>query len=140
MERKYYILVVDDEKEILDTYKEYFTKRGFYADTACNGVEGLEKLRKEDFDVAIVDIMMPDMDGIEMIRQSHEEGIDTSMIILTGNGGKDEAVDAINTGVDAWFGKSDIEMSDLLKKVRELAEGVPLDEIRRILAVIPEED
>ncbi|MDM8521918.1 response regulator [Desulfococcaceae bacterium HSG8] len=140
MEREYNILIIDDEKEILATYKDHFVKREFHVDTAHDGAEGLEKLKNGEFDVAIVDILMPKMNGIEMIRQAHEAGIDTSMIVLTGHGGGEEAIAAINIGVDAWFEKSGINMTDLFSKVKELAEGVSLDEIRRILSVIPEKD
>ncbi|RLC17027.1 MAG: hypothetical protein DRI57_10365 [Deltaproteobacteria bacterium] len=85
------------------------------------------------------DIKMPKMDGIKLIGKIKEEGIDTSLIILTGHGGEEEAISALNLGVDAWFGKSGIEMKKLLDKVKELSEGVPLDEIRRLLSVIPDE-
>jgi len=140
MERNYKIIIIDDEKGILSTYKEYFDKRGFIVDTACDGSEGFEKLSEGEFDVAIIDIKMPKMDGIELTGKIREKGIDTSLIILTGHGGEEEAINAVNLGVDAWFGKAEIEMNKLLDKVKELSEGVPLDEIRRLLSVIPDED
>ena len=140
MERNYKIIIIDDENGILSTYKEYFDKRGFIVDTAYDGSEGFEKLSEGEFDVAIIDIKMPKMDGMELIGKIKEKGIDTSLIILTGHGGEEEAINALNLGVDAWFGKSEIEMNKLSDKVKELAEGVPLDDIRRLLSVIPNED
>lgn len=140
MQRNYKIIIIDDENGILSTYKEYFDKRGFIVDTAYDGSEGLEKLSEGEFDVAIIDIKMPKMDGIELIGKIKEKGIDTSLIILTGHGGEEEAINALNLGVNAWFGKSEIEMNKLSDKVKELAEGVPLDDIRRLLSAIPNED
>ncbi len=140
MERRYKILLVDDEPDILSTYTEYFEKRNFLVDTACDGVEGFEKLSQGEFDVAIIDILMPKITGIEMLRRARQAGFDTSMIILTGHGGEEEAIEAINIGVDAWFSKSSVKPSELLAKVTELAEGMPLDEIRQILSAIPIED
>ncbi len=140
MERNHKIIIIDDEDEILSIYKSYFCKRGFIVDTACDGSEGFKKLSEGEFDVAIIDIKMPKMDGIELIGKVKEEGIDTSLIILTGHGGEEEAINALNLGTDFWFGKSGIEMNKLLDKVKELSEGVPLDEIRRLLSVIPDED
>jgi DNA-binding response OmpR family regulator len=138
IERQYSLLIVDDETEICNTYRDYFVKRGFQVEIALNGQEGLDKLRTGEFDVAIVDLLMPKMKGLDMIRQAREEGIDTDMIILTAHGERDEAVESINLEVNGWFDKAGIQMETLLKKVRELCQVIPLDEIRRILAAIPE--
>jgi DNA-binding response OmpR family regulator len=140
MEYLYKLLIVDDENEILNVYQGYFAKRGFKVDVARDGVEGLDKLRIEEFDVAIVDIRMPKMDGIALAKKAYEEGIDTNIIILTGHGEKTDAVAAINSGVDAWFEKHNINMSDLLAKVKELAEVIPIDTMRKMLSEIPIND
>jgi len=68
------------------------------------------------------DIKMPKMDGIKLIGKIKEEGIDTSLIILTGHGGEEEAISALNLGVDAWFGKSGIEQ-DLKQLLLDLVSG-----------------
>ena len=140
MKRKYHILVVDDENEILAVYRDFFTKRGFSVQLAANGREGLDKLRTQNFDLAIVDIKMPKMDGLTMIKKSLEEGIDTDMIVLTGHGDKDDAVTALNLGVGGWFEKHGIKLAELLAKVKELVEVIPIKDIRKILSAIPDED
>lgn len=63
------------------------------------------------------------MKGIDMIRQAREEGIDTDMIILTGHGERDEAVESINLEVNGWFDKPGIEMPKLLKKSKNYLKG-----------------
>jgi two-component system NtrC family response regulator len=94
-------------------------------------------LREDEFDVAIVDIgMTPEMDGIEMIRQAYDAGVNTDMVILTGHGERADAVAAIKIGVNDWFDKTNIDMDKFFQRVKELAEGVPLDRIERILSVI----
>jgi DNA-binding response OmpR family regulator len=140
MERQYKLLIVDDESEIRDTYGNYFAKRGFIVDTAADGALGLDKLLHDEFDVAIVDIKMPKMDGIEMIRQAlADDMVDASMIVLTGHGNRKDAVNALNIGADAWFDKSDdLDISELFKRVEELAEVIPLDTVKRLLAVTRE--
>jgi len=140
MNRKYKILIVDDENEILATYKDFFIKRGFDVDIAHDGVEGLSKMRRIEFDLAIVDMKMPKMNGIKMIETAVNEGIEADIVILTGHGGKDEAIAAINLGVSAWYEKQDIRMGDLLATVKELAKGVPIKEIRKLLSIIPEKE
>jgi DNA-binding response OmpR family regulator len=138
MAETYQILIVDDEPDILSTYQTFFKKRGYVVETANNGKEGLEKIRNGDFDVAIVDLRMPEMDGIEMIRQANAEEIDPEWIILTAHGEKNEAIETLNLGAVGWFDKQGIEMSELLEKVRKLTYG-KLEKTRRILTEIRKE-
>lgn len=140
MERTIKLLIVDDESQIRETYGEFFTKRGLAVELAADGEEGLRKLREGEFDVALVDIRMPKLDGIELARHVIEEGIDTSLIVLTAHGDKEDAIRALNLGVDGWFEKATIHMDDLLQRVNELAEVIPLQEVQQILSAIPEEE
>ncbi len=141
MERKYQILMIDDDNNIITQFQEHFTKRGFIIDTASDGIEGLEKLRANEFDVALVEIQLPKMNGIEVVRQADKEGINTDMIILTGHGDRADAVAAIKAHVFDWFDKHSLSMSELLASVfartKELAEGVPPEEIRRLVSIVP---
>ncbi|OQY56675.1 MAG: hypothetical protein DRR08_19420 [Candidatus Parabeggiatoa sp. nov. 2] len=137
MERKYRVLIIDNDNDILTTYQNYLTQHGLEVETASDGIAGLEKLRTGEFDVAIVEVQLSKINGIEISRHANEEGIETEMIIFTKGGEKQEVVSAINAGVKAWFEKTSIERPHFLKKVKELAEGVSLDEIRRILSVVP---
>lgn len=137
MEQKTKIIIVDDENQILATYQNYFQKRDFQADVASDGEQGLKMLREGEYDVAIIDIRMPKLDGISLAQKMREEGIDTSIVILTGHGEKEDAVKAVNLNVDAWFEKANIKMDELLARVKQLAQVMPLDEIRKVLSVIP---
>jgi DNA-binding response OmpR family regulator len=134
MESQYKLLIIDDDEETRNIYREFFTDEGFFVDTAADGIEGLEKLLHNEFDVAIVDIKMPKMDGIEMIRQAlTNDRVGASMIILTGHGDREEAVQAVNIGVEAWFDKLNLNMAQLLKRVNELAEVIPIETVRQVL-------
>jgi len=138
MDIKVKLLIVDDESQILDTYKNFFQKRGFEVYTAADGEDGLKILKEQEIDVAIVDILMPKMDGMQLARSVAAERIDTSLIILTGHGDKNHAVAAINLGViDGWFEKATINMAELLEKVQQEAQVMPADDIRQILSKIP---
>jgi len=140
MERKTRLLIVDDESQIRETYADYFAKRGYEVELAADGQEALHKLRQAAFDVAIVDLRMPLMDGMCLARHVAEEGIDASLIVLTGHGDKEDAIQALNLGVGAWFEKATLNMDDLRKRVDELAQVIPLDQVRRILSAIPDEE
>lgn len=137
----YRVLVVDDEpnmrKQLVALLEEY----NFAVETANDGEEGLKKLLTDEFDVAIVDLKMPKMDGLTMIRRADEREIDAYVIILTGKGDKQDAVAALklqNTVKD-WFEKSSLDSAALVKRVTRLAEGMSFEEIDRIFADIPKE-
>ena len=140
MEGHYKILIVDEEDEIRSVYSKFLTKHGFEVGTASHRSEGLKKLREEDFDVALVDLKIPETGGIRMIREVLEEGIDTDTVILSRGGRKEDVVQAINLGIGGWFEKDEIRMEELLKKVRELAEVMPLEDVRRILSAVPDKE
>ena len=138
MRRIYKVLIADDEQDFLQKYSDILIRRGFEVETAQDGVEGLEKLRNDRFDVAILDIRMPKMDGIELARYIQTEEIDTGVMITTGHGERDEAVKALNYGVEAWFDKISINIERFVERVRQLAQGMSPEEISRILSVIPD--
>lgn len=139
MERKYKLLIIDDDNHIRTTFKDYFTKQSFIVETASDGIEGLEKLRADEFDVAIVDMKMPKMNGIDMINQAlTSDDVDANLIIISTphESNKGDVIKALNIGVDAWFEKSELQMPQLLKRVTELAQVIPPDMVRRVTSMI----
>jgi DNA-binding response OmpR family regulator len=137
MERKYRVLIIDNDNDILASYQNDLTQHGLEVETASDGVEGLEKLRTGEFDVAIVEVQLAKINGIEISRLANEEGIETDIVILTANGKKDDVITAINIGVKAWFEKSRIDMPYFAKRIKEVAEVIPLSEMGRLLSAIP---
>ena len=137
MERKYRVLIIDNDSHIRTIYQDYLTQQGLDVETAIDGVEGIEKLRTGSFDVAVIETQLPQMNGIEISRLINQEGIDTDVVILTQHGNKDDAVAAVNSGVKAWFEKSNIDMSHFAKRVKEVAEVIPLSEMGRLFSAIP---
>ena len=107
--------------------KSYFEKRDFAVASALSGEEGLEKLRKQAFDVALIDLCMPQMSGLDVIQKINEELIPVNIAIITGHGGEREAVAALNMGgiVHAWFTKGNYNMAELYQRVKELAQVIP---------------
>jgi DNA-binding NtrC family response regulator len=143
MERKYKLLIVDDDKDILTKYENYIVKQGFIVEVAHDGTEGLEKLRRDsEFDIALVDFKMPDMNGVDMIRQAYKVGIAADMIIWSEpeEYSKYDAVAAMKLGVNDWFEKSRLDMPKFFQRIKEVAEGVSLNEVSRILSLIPKEE
>jgi len=140
----YRILVVDDEQDMREELVALLKESNFAVETANDGEEGLKKLLTDEFDVALVDLRMPKMDGLTMIRQADEQDVDTDVIILTGKGDKQDAVAALklqNTVKD-WFEKSSLNSAnsaELVKRVTRLAEGLSFEEIDRIFAQVKAE-
>lgn len=131
MTRTYNLLVIDDEQPIMDEIKSYFEKRDFTVTTALSGEEGLEKLRHQSFDVALIDLCMPTMSGLEVIETINTELIPVNIAILTGHGGEKEAIAALNMGgiVHAWFAKGKYDMDDFYQRVKKLAQVIPEDKL-----------
>jgi len=135
MSRQYSILIVDDELPITQSFKEFFEDYDYIVETAQNGKEGLEKLRNGKFDVAIVDIKMPEMDGIEMMRQANIGKIPPKWIMLTGHGERNEVIETLKLGAVDWFDKQGLDMAELQEKVRTLTSG-RLEYIRQVFTRI----
>lgn len=131
MAQKYHLLVIDDEQPIMDEIKSYFEKRDFTVTTVLSGEEGLEKLRHQAFDVALIDLCMPTMSGLEVIETINAELIPVNIAILTGHGGEKEAIAALNMGgiVHAWFAKGKYDMDDFYHRVKKLAQVIPDDKL-----------
>ena len=123
----YKLLVIDDEQEVLDEIKTYFEKRDFIVETALSGESGLDKLRLQSFDVALIDLCMPEISGLDVIKKINEELIPVSIAIITGHGGEKEAIAALNLGgiVHGWFTKGSYDMEFLYQQVKELAQVIP---------------
>ncbi len=140
MAQRYRLLVIDDEQPILDEIKRYFEKRDFKVETALSGEQGLEKLRSQEFDVALIDLCMPNSskNGLDVIEAIEDEFIPVSTAILTGHGDRNEAVAALNLGTEAWFDKASLKLEELYKTVKKLAQVIPEEKFDEFMAVLNE--
>ena len=98
MNRDPRILVVDDDKELADNLVEFLNRMGYRAFPAYDGKEGLSRFGNEDFQVVITDLMMPEMDGIKLLNEIRKLDNDVTVILLTGHGTIESAVNAIKGG------------------------------------------
>ncbi|CEP96632.1 DNA-binding response regulator [[Clostridium] sordellii] len=98
------ILVADDELSMLKIIEAYLKKENFSVLTASDGEEALEKFYENKIDLAILDWMMPNIDGIEVCKQIKEKS-DTKVMMLTAKGQVDDEIDALNIGADDYIKK-----------------------------------
>ena len=99
------ILVIDDEMLVLGAMAETLRARGYEVETAHGGKEGIEKLQSNTFDLVLTDIMMPDIDGIEVLKHVVTNSPDTRCIVFTGYGSIDGSVEAIKNGAFDYITK-----------------------------------
>lgn len=99
-----HILVVEDDKEILEGIKIYLKNQGYIVFGAGNGIEGLDIIEKEEIHLAIIDIMMPKMDGITMTMRLREKH-DFPVIMLTAKSEEIDKITGLNIGADDYVTK-----------------------------------
>jgi two-component system, NtrC family, nitrogen regulation response regulator NtrX len=99
------ILIIDDEKAIRKTLSEILSYEGYKIDEAGDGEEGLRKLKEKEFDVVLCDIKMPKIDGLEFLEKSRETNADTPIIMISGHGTIETAVEAVKKGAYDYISK-----------------------------------
>ncbi len=118
------ILIVDDELDFVQQLQDRIEKCDYEVITACNGVEGLKKARKEKPEVILLDVTMPVMDGHEMLEALRKQpsGDFSSVIMLTARSQVYDFARASTCGVDDYIVKP-FDMSELQKKIRDVVES-----------------
>ena len=118
MTRKLRLLIVDDEPQFLNALCRRLELRGFELTKASNGQEALAAARACDFDIALLDLKMPGMDGKEVLRVLKTERKNLEVIILTGHGALDTAVECTRLGAFGYIPKP-YELERLLAVLRD---------------------
>lgn len=115
------ILIVDDEKNIRLTLSQSIEDTGAEIDTAVNGEEGLKKAEENDYDIILLDIKMPGIDGIEVLRRLREKSTKATVVIITAHGTIDNAVEAMKLGAVDFIQKpfSPNEIRDLIRRINK---------------------
>ena len=113
------ILIVDDEVPIIDLLVDYFSQSHHECKGAESGEKALALIPEFEPHVVITDISMPEMNGIELIKQIHEKYYKTRVIILTGFANQQNAIDAVNLGARAFLQKpiNLDDISDIVEKI-----------------------
>ena len=112
------ILVVDDDKSILRTFTRILQKSGYKIETAETGKEAIEKADNDQYDLALVDIRLPDMDGTELLSKLKKQLQNTVKIMITGFPSLETGVKALDEGADAYLVKP-VKPQELLVLLEE---------------------
>jgi DNA-binding NtrC family response regulator len=120
---EYRVLLVDDEEEFVSALSERLILRGIEVDSALNGEEALAKLVEKEFEVVILDVMMPGLGGLEVLRQIKVSHPDTQVILLTGHGSTREGIEGMRLGAFDYLIKP-VDIEEMLEKMKEAAKTV----------------
>lgn len=127
------ILIVEDEHKIANSIKKGLMQEHYAVDAVYDGKDGLDLALTEDYDLIILDRMLPEMDGIEICKKVREAKIHTPILILTAKGSIDDRVEGLNSGADDYLVKP-FAFEELLARVRALSRR-PKDNIGTALVV-----
>ena len=92
------ILIIDDERSIRNSLKEILADEGYDVDVAEDGAQGCARVDKEKYSVIFCDIKMPGMDGVEVLDKMVEMGVDAAIVMISGHGDINTAVECIKKG------------------------------------------
>jgi DNA-binding NtrC family response regulator len=112
------ILVVDDDENIRNTMKAILEDEGYIVDLAATGSEAIQKTKKSAYNIALLDIRLPDMEGVELLKLIKDTVPRTRKIMVTGYPSMQNAIAALNKSADAYLIKP-IDIENLLNIVKE---------------------
>ena len=118
------ILAIDDERNIRHLIQSEFTLEGFEVKTASSGEEGLERFCQDKFDVVLLDLRLPKMDGIETLRKLKQKSSATEVIMITGHGEIGSAVESIKLGARDYVTKP-FKLDELLTLAKQVIPRPP---------------
>ena len=126
------ILIIDDEKAIRNVLKEILSNEGFTVDEASDGEEGLKKFTTASYDVVLCDIKMPKLDGIEFLQKVIDTNSEIPVIMISGHGNIETAVDAVKKGAFDYISKPP-DLNRLLITIRNALDKTILVKETKVL-------
>lgn len=139
MNEKASVLVVDDNADLLNTFSLILKMKGFNVDTAENGLSAVNKFKKRSFDVILMDLIMPQMNGVEAFRKIREINPGARVILMTAYYEEDEIKTALNEGAYRTVHKP-VDVARLMEVIGEATMSLPVlivdddDDFRRTMA------
>ncbi len=113
------ILIIDDEPYLLEKLVSVLTSEHYHVETADDGRTGIEKIWNDTYDLILLDVMLPGMNGLEILSEIRAAGIQTPVLMLTAKGDIEDKVAGLNLGADDYLAKP-FSLAELLARVRAL--------------------
>ena len=115
--QKIKILLIDDEEEFISTLAERLELRGYQCRTAGDGESGIQMIENESFDIAILDLMMPGLNGLDTLRQIKTTNKELPVILLTGHGSTKDGMEGMRLGAFDFLIKP-LDIYVLIEKIK----------------------
>jgi DNA-binding response OmpR family regulator len=141
------VLIIEDETKVVDFISKGLEEEGYTVAVAFNGKQGLDMLKTHVYGIVLLDLMIPEIDGLKVLRNMRAWGIDTPVLIITAKNSKEDVVRGLDTGSDDYLTKP-FSFEELLARMRALLrrsaakdgrtlkyEGMALNPYSRILTV-----
>jgi two-component system OmpR family response regulator len=128
------LLIVEDDKDVAAYLKRALSEAGHTVDAAASGRDGLLLAAGEPYDVIILDRMLPQLDGLAILRTIRASGVKAPVLVLTALGGIDDRVEGLDAGADDYLVKP-FAVAELLARVNALARRPPPQEVQTALQV-----
>ncbi|HVN96931.1 MAG TPA: response regulator transcription factor [Syntrophorhabdaceae bacterium] len=113
------VLLVEDESKVANFISRGLEEEGYSVDTASDGRMGLELINGSAYDIVLLDLMIPEIDGLEVLKRIRANGIDTPVLIITAKDSKEDVIKGLDTGSDDYLTKP-FSFEELLARIRAL--------------------
>lgn len=113
------VLIIEDETKVVDFVTKGLEEEGYSVSAAVNGRQGLELLQTRNYDIVLLDLMIPEIDGLKVLRNMRAWGINTPVLIITAKNTKEDVVRGLDTGSDDYLTKP-FSFEELLARMRAL--------------------
>ena len=114
------VLIVEDEKDLACVLSEMLKQEGYIVNKVHNGIDGLDSALTNTYDVIILDIMLPQMNGIEVLKEIRKNGINSSVLLLTAKSEVEDKINGLDNGADDYLTKPFVT-KEFLARVRALS-------------------
>ncbi len=116
------ILIIDDEKGIRDSLSAALRDEGYEVSAVSNGYDALDMMKEHEFDIVITDLVLPGMDGMQILNSVKKDYPDTIVVMITGHESVENAVEAMKSGADDYIPKPILDPDEMLMKLAKAAE------------------
>jgi len=113
------VLVIEDETKVASFISRGLEEEGYGVDVAYDGKEGLDRLKESTYDIVLLDLMIPEIDGLEVLKRARSWGVNTPVLIITAKSSKEDVVKGLDTGSDDYLTKP-FSFDELLARMRAL--------------------
>ena len=115
------LLIEDDEYIIRALMARFSLKKGWKVSFAFNGIDALDRMKRKEHDLVLLDIILPGMNGLDVLHEARKEGVETDVFVVTNLSGIEHKAKANILGVKEYFEKASLDLKDLIHKMEAYA-------------------